>query len=348
MRNISALVFFALSIGSLEGKAKADHLQLPCDADMAASVGTGIFTGHTDTDHFGNISFERIQPTYLRLEGTLFNNCESYQPDEGEDGEGQGKLQRLTPHDRVSRHWFGRLNLYAAATPESTSLGFRYTPKTIPVLDDMGNPVLDDMGNPVTKTENTLTKADLQAGTDFSWGAGARLSIFDGAYFHLDAFFEAAGSFGWNGAHADTVVAHALDADIDVTRVVQDNATLTYRWRMENAGLTIGFPLRPAAVAKNRLTPFLSAGYTWLRADVDVALNEGITHDLVALGVDPTLITKRRTISKGSLTGIVGARLDFNDRWSIETSAMFAKTDSTTVYWFTGSAVLHFDYPWRR
>ena len=343
MRNISALLTFALVASILEGKAKADHIQLPCDADMSASVGTGIFTGHTDTSNFGNISFERIQPTYLHLEATLFSNCESYQPPDDGDASTPGKVQRLSPHDRVTRHWLGRLNLYGSVTPETTSLGFSYTPKTL--TDDMGNPILDANGNP--KTENTLTKADLEAGTNFSWTAGARLSLFDGAYFHLDAFGEAAGSFGWNPARADTVIAHALELDIDVTNVVKDNATLRYRWNMENVGLTIGFPLRPAAVSKNRLTPFASVAYTWLKADVDVALTDSITHDLVALGVDPALITKRRTISKGSITGILGARLDFNDRWSLETSAMFAKTDQTTVYWFTGSAVLRFDFPWK-
>lgn len=319
--------------------AWADRIHMPCDKPVEASIGTGIFTGNSDTDAFGDIQFERIQPTFLRLELTAFSNCVK-ETDKDAD------LKPLGTHDKVTRWWLGSLSFYGSVTPESTQLAFKNEPKVVPVLDDDGNPVLDDMGNPVTKTENTLVKADLKAGTDFSGGFGARLSLIDARHFHVEAFGEVAGSFSWNPAYADTVVAHALELDIDVTKLTQDHAKLSYRWDMENVGLTIGFPLRPNTVSKNRLTPYLSLGYTWFNADVDLKLDEQVTHDLVALGVDVDKVTERRSIRKSSLTALVGARLDFNKTFSLEASAVFAKTDHTTIYWFSGSAVFRFDYPW--
>ena len=338
MRNIAVLLTFALSIAAWEAEARADRIQLPCDADMSVAVGTGIFTGHTDTESYGDIGFQRIQPTYLHFELSPFNNCETY------SAQDDPKAERLSPHNRVTRWWLGRLNLYGSITPETTDLSFRNTPG--PLLDKDGNPVLDGNGNP--RTENTLTKADLEAGANFSWGAGARLSLFDGSHIHVEAFAEAAGTFGWNGARADTVVAHALELDLYVTKLVQSEASIRYRWSMQNVGVTIGVPISPNTLSKNRLTPFVSAGYTRFSADVDLSLSKSISDELTALGVDVAKVTERRTLAKGSITGRVGARLDFNDRFSLETSAMFAKTDYTTVYWFTGSATLRFDFPWRR
>lgn len=344
MRITTAVLSFTLLIGIWEREAKADHIQLPCDADMSASLGTGIFTGHSDTSS-GDISFTRIQPAYLRLEGTLFGNCETYWTDD--DPDRPSKTKRLSPHDRVTRRWFGRLNLYGAITPETTSLGFKYTPKMNPVLDGNGNATYDDMGNPVTKAENSLIKASLEAGTDFSWGAGAKQSIFDGHYVHLDAYLEAAGSFGQNPAHPKFVGAHALDLDIDITDLVNQNATVGYSWRTWGFGATIGFPFRAEFLSNLRLTPFLSAGYTNLRADVIVKLNEQATSALQSFGVNPELLSKPRTVSKSTPSGIIGLRLDFNDRVSAEAEGSYAQTHYTTAYWFTGSVMIHFDYPWK-
>jgi len=334
MRMHAASLAFALVIVT-GASARADRIHMPCDAPIAASIGTGVFTGDSDTDAFGSIKFERIQPTFGRLQLTLFNNCEAYTDTDAD--------AKPVTHDRVTRWWLGSLSFYGSIAPETTSLGFHNEPKV--KVDDMGNPVLDDMGNPVT--ENTVTKADLEAGTDFSGGFGARLSLIDANHFHVEAFGEVAGTFGWNPARANTVVAHALELDIDVTRVVQDHAQLRYRWNMENVGLTIGVPLRPNTISKNRLTPFVSVGYTWFNADVDLKLDESVTHDLEALGVDVAKVTERRSLRKQSITGLLGARLDFNKSFSLETSAMFAKTDHTTVYWFSGEATFRFDWPWR-
>ena len=334
MRNLAALLAFVFVIAT-GAEARADRIHMPCDAPVAASLGTGIFTGDSDTDAFGDIKFERIQPTFARLQLTLFNNCEAY-TDEDAD------TKQRTTHDRVTRWWLGSLSFYGAIAPETTSLGFRNEPKQ--KVDDMGNPVVDDMGNPVT--ENTLTKADLEAGTDFSGGFGARLSLVDAKYFHLEAFAEIAGTFSWNPARANTVVAHALELDIDVTALAQEHAKLRYRWDMENVGVTIGFPLRPNTISKNRLTPFLSLGYTWFSADVELELDDSITRDLVNLGVDVAKVTERRSLRKSSPTGMLGARLDFNKSFSLEASAIFMKTDHTTVYWFSGEATFRFDWPW--
>lgn len=328
MRNLAALLAFVFVIAP-GAEARADRIHMPCDAPVAASIGTGIFTGDSDTDAFGDIKFERIQPTFGRLQLTLFNNCEAYT-----DEDSDTKLR--TTHDRVTRWWLGSLSFYGAIAPETTTLGFRNEPK-VKLLDDMGNPV----------TENTLTKADLEAGTDFSGGFGVRLSLIDARHFHVEAYGEIAGTFGWNPARANTVVAHALELDIDVTRVVQEHAKLRYKWDMENVGLTIGFPLRPNTISKNRLTPFVSLGYTWFNADVDLKLDDSITHDLEALGVDVEKVTERRSLRKSSPTGMLGARLDFNKSFSLETSAIFMKTDHTTVYWFSGEATFRFDWPWK-
>ncbi len=330
MRNRHGAAFLSLIFAVVLGEsaAQADRIHLPCDPDIAVSLGTGIFTGRTDTQDIGNIHFERIQPGYLRLEASVFQNCDDI------DGD----------HGKVTRHWLGRLNFYGSIAPEDTTLSFTHDPKTVPVLDDAGMQKYDSMGNPLTKTENTLVKADLDAGLDFSGGFGARLSLFDGEHFHVETFAEYATSFGWNPAHANTVVAHALENDLDVTRLVQDHTSLRYRWHMINTGVTIGVPLRPNTFAKNRLTPFVSIGYTWFKADIDLSLDENVTRSLEALNVNVDSITKRRTIAKDSVTFLGGARLDFNNDFSLESSMMFGKTSYTTVYWVSLSAIVRFDY----
>lgn len=339
MRNLVASLAFVFVIYAGTA-ARADRIHMPCDPPVAASLGTGVFTGHSNTDKYGDIDFERIQPTFLRLQLTLFNNCEAYTQEDTDQGTG---AKRLSTRDRVTRWWLGSLSFFGSIAPESTSLGFYNTPKQKIGAD--GNPVVDAMGRPVT--ENTLLKAKLNAGTDFSAGFGARLSLVDAKYFHLEAFGEWAGSFGWNPARADTVVAHALEINLDVTELVQEHARLRYRWRMEDVGLTLGFPIRPNTISRNRLTPFLSLGYTWFRADVDLKLDDAVTRPLEALNVDIAKITQRRTLDKSSPIGMLGARLDFNKNASVEASAIFMDTDHTTVYWFSGEATYRFDWPWR-
>jgi hypothetical protein len=338
MRKHAAILAFAI-VSAFGASARADRIHLPCDKPVAASVGSGIFTGNSDTDDFGDIKFERIQPLFARLELTLFSNCEPHTVVDGD-------LKPISTHDRVTRRWFGSLSFYGTITPETTTLSLHNEPKLIPVLDEDGNPVLDMDGNPVTKTENTLVRANLQAGTDVSGGFGARMSLIDAKHFHLEAYGEWAGSFGWNPARADTIVAHALELDIDVTKLAMDHASLSYRWDMENVGLTLGFPLQPNTASKNRLTPYLSLGYTWFNAEVDLDLDAKVTDDLTNLGVDVSKITQRRAIHKSSVTALIGARYDVNKVLSLESSMVFAKTEHTTIYWFSGSAIFRFDYPW--
>jgi hypothetical protein len=338
MRNITALVALTCIVGIAE-EARADRVHLPCDRDIALSVGTGMFNGRTRNAEYGDIEFERLQPTFLRLEGTLFENCAADDEDD---------------RPRVTRRWFGRLNFYGAVTPEISALGFENEPEQKvdrdgnPVwqVDADGNPVLDGSGNMIPVTENTLLKADLETDTDFSWGAGARLSIYDHPHFHLETFVEYTGTFGWNPASADTVIAHALELDLDVTRLVHDHADIRYRWGMLHYGATVAVPLRPNTVERNRLTPFLSFGRVRFRADVDLDLDDGITDDLENLGVDVASITERRTVEKSSWIAFIGARLDFSPRFSLEAGAAYWKTDSTTVGWFAGAATFRFDYPW--
>ncbi|GEM_PF-2906925 len=339
MRTCTMFLFAFIHAFLMGAEARADRIHLPCDKPVAASVGTGIFTGSSDTDDFGDIEFTRIQPTFLRLELTAFSNCEARTTRDAD-------LKPIGRHDKVTRWWLGSLSFYGSITPETTKLSLRNQPEIIPVLDENGDPVLDEDGNPVTKTENTLVRANLEAGTDFSGGLGARLSLIDAKYFHVEMYGEYAGSFGWNPARADTIVAHAIGLDIDVTGLARDHASLRYRWDMRNVGLTIAVPTRPNTISRNRLTPYASIGYTWFNASVDLDLDEDVTRDLTNLGVDVDKVTERRSIRKSSVAALIGARLDFNKTFSLETSAIFAKTEHTTIYWFTGSAVFRFDYPW--
>lgn len=341
MRILTTLIAFACIIGMSE-EARGDRVHLPCDADLAGSIGTGMFNGRSRNSQYGDIEFERIQPTFLRLEATLFENCKADGADDDDRPE-------------VTRRWFGRLNVYGAFTPEFSTLGFENKPKQkidadgLPVwqTDSMGNPVLDGDGNMIPVTANTLLKAELETDTDFSWGVGARMSIYDHPHFHLETFVEYTGTFGWNPANAKTVVAHALELDIDVTNLVREHADLRYRWGMMNAGVTIAVPLRPNTIDRNRVTPFLSFGRMWFRAEVDLDLDEEVTRDLENLNVNVDAITERRTVAKSSWLAIIGARLDFNSRFSLEAGAAFWKTDYTTVGWFAGSATFRFDYPWK-
>ena len=342
MRNLTTLIAFTFIIGMAED-ARADRVHLPCDADMAGSIGAGMFNGRTHNSQYGDIDFERIQPTFLRLEGTIFENCKA--DDDGDEDD----------HPQVTRRWFGRLNVYGSITPEFSSLGFENQPKQRvdadgnPVwqTDDMGNPIIDGDGNMIPVTQNTLLKAELETDTDFSWGVGARMSIYDHPHFHLETFAEYTGTFGWNPAKANTVVAHALELDIDVTKLVRDHADLRYRWGMVNTGVTIAVPLRPNTIDRNRVTPFISFGRLWFKAEVDLDLDDEVTEDLENLGVNVASVTERRSVVKSSWLAIIGARLDFNSRFSLEAGAAFWKSDSTTVGWFAGSATFRFDYPWK-
>lgn len=338
MRNTTILIAFTCIIG-MAAEARADRVHLPCDADLGGSIGTGMFNGRTRNSEYGDIEFSRIQPTFLRLEGTLFENCMADDED----------------RPRVTRRWFGRLNVYGSITPEFSTLGFENKPKQKvdgdgnPVwqTDGDGNPILDGDGNMVPATQNTLLKADLETDTDFSWGAGARLSIYDHPHFHLETFAEYTGTFGWNPAKANTVVAHALELDLDVTNLVREHADLRYRWGMTNVGVTVAVPLRPNTIDRNRVTPFVSFGRLWFKAQVDLDLDEEVSRDLENLGVNVDSVTERRTVEKSSWLAIIGARLDFNRTFSLEAGAAFWKSDSTAVGWFAGSATFRFDYPWK-
>lgn len=318
-----------------ETAARADSVHLPCDKPIAATVGTDGFIGKT-----GEISFTLIQPTYLRLETTFFRNCGGYNP----------KKHR---HD-VTRRWFGGLHLHGSITPEISSLGFEHKPVVardkdgdiIYRLDENGDPLLDADGHKVPKTENTLTKAELSTGMDLSYGAGLQLSVYDGDHFHIEAGLEYTSSFGRNKAYADTVVARAIELNLDITDLVNQHAEIGYDWHMIQIAATIGVPMRPMTVARHQFTPYLTLGYMWFNADIDVSLDERVTHDLEALHVNVVEITKKRVISKRSPTASIGARLDFNKKASLEASAMFGHAGSTTAYVFNGSFTYHFDYPW--
>lgn len=348
MRKSMAIVAIACVIGLTEG-ARADRIHLPCDADLGVSVGSGIFNGKTSSSRYGDIGFNRIQPAFLRLEGTVFGNCTE---EDRDDGDGDGAIER---GPKVSRRWFGRLNLYAALTLETTSLEFRdeprlkFTEEGEPVwrTDGDGNPLLDEAGNPVQATMNRLLAADLATGMDWSGGIGARLSVYDHPHFHLEVFGEYTSTFGWNPATADDAVVRVLESDLDITRQLKDLATLRYRWSMAHVGLTVAVPLRPNTVNRNRVTPFVSLGRMRFRADVDLNLDPSIVPSLEALSVNVESITEARRIEKESWLGFLGARLDFNRRFSIEAAAAFWKSDTTTVYWLSGAGTLRFDVPWK-
>ena len=307
--------------------AKADRIHLPCDPDTAVSIGTGAFLGHS-----GAVGFERVQPLYLRLELT------------------PPRFRTKCLKGRPSRRWFGRLNLYGSITLEDSNLSFEHAPdikrdadgNVVYQTDVNGDPILDADGQKIPRTEDTLTKVDLNAGRDWSGGLGARFSLYDGDHFHLEGFGEFTGSFGSNPARINVATVHVLELDLDETDTARRYAKLTYRWSMKHLGLTAGFPFRPRLLGRARLTPFVILGYMWFRADIDITLDQSFRDDLTRYGADPDKIAAPRTIDKESPTMSLGARLDFGRHASLEASSMFGFTRHTTAYFLSASFIIRF------
>jgi len=332
---VASSVLIALICAASERPAEADNFQLPCGKDFGVSVGTGTFIGDSDTSQ-GRIHFERTTPTFMTLEGRIFNAC-SFDPKSG--------------RRYLRRRWLTALTITGMFGPESTSLGFSQ-----PVLvqrdgagdviyqkDSDGNPVLDAEGNPVPATKNGLLRASVKAGIDWTGGLGAAASIYTGDHLVLMGFAQMAGTFGWNEARAETVTAHALELNLDVTDLVQQHAELSYKWYMVQTGLVVGFPVRPAPLAGLQFTPYIELGWIWFDAKIGMKLDDQVKHDLENLHVDTADLTKPRTISKSSPTVSVGADLAITDYLGLRFYGSFAHTQYTTAYVVQGSAVFRFD-----
>ena len=322
--------------------SRADSLRNVAYALLSGADGW-MFDGE---DALGQIGFSRIQPLYLRLETKLFDNCVDNEPADGP------KSARLTT-GRVSRSWFGRLDLYGDISRDFTRVELDHDPE--PKTDADGNvlyqhdaegkPILGDDGNPLPQTKNGLTKADLKA-SGYTWRVGGRLSVYDGPRLHVNVFGHLARGLGANHAEANTIVVHALNADLDVTRL-QSLATLSYDLNETSVGTTVGVSVRPSWLSNGRLTPFLSLGYAWISANVSMRLHPDLNDAITALGADPKAFTEPRTLDKSSLIGIFGGRFDLNDRISNHAAITYIRTERTTLYLFTARIEVRFDFPWK-
>ncbi|WKZ28566.1 MAG: hypothetical protein QY323_03425 [Patescibacteria group bacterium] len=327
MRTLLSVVFVALSLMLCARTVRADTFHLPCDPTAAISVGGGFFKGKTTADGVGDITFDRWMIGMPRLELTLLENC-------GRDSE---------DHPTVTRWWLGRLNVFGSIIPEQNSLTLRNTPKTIVVTDENGEPLLDTLGNPVTTTENTLVEAGLNGGTSYSYTLGARASLLDATHFHVESYVEYTSTFGWNGSDAGTVIAHVNGNDIDVSPWIDEFADVMYRYKMLSYGVTIGVPLRRNTLPNWRFTPFATAGRTHFSADVEARVDRTLLTTLEAFGVEPETITRRRSVTKKSWSGLGGVRADIRRNFSIEGSFSYGETEKTTIKVFMIMTTVRFD-----
>ena len=327
MRTPLFVVLVALSLMLCARTVRADTFHLPCDPTAAISVGGGVFKGKTSSDGVGDITFDRWMIGMPRLELTLLENC-------GRDSE---------DHPTVTRWWLGRLNVFGSVIPEQNSLTLRNTPKIIPAVDGDGNPIKDANGNPVTTTENTLVEAHLDGGNSRSYTLGGRVSLLDATHFHVESYVEYTSTFGWNASDAGTVVAHVNGNDVDVTHWVDEFADVVYRYKMLSYGVTIGVPLRRNTLPNWRFTPFATIGRMHFTADVEARVDHGFLGTLEALGVDAETITRRRSVTKKSWSGLGGVRADIRRNLSIEGSFSYGETEKTTIQVYMIMATWRFD-----
>ena len=315
--------------------AAADRIQQPCDKDLSLGLGIGSFSGRTS-----GIEFRREQMGVLRAEIKLTSDqCKG------------GKIKR-------KRSWFNRVNLYFSINPEESNLAYEQTPGI--VTDDMGNPVYQTVGNcdsaepdceyvrnengeKVPKTKDTLTRADLHAGKDWSAGIGLRVSIYDGPNFHLELFGEIGGSPLYSPAYIDSLSAHVLEIDLDVTAIGREHVDVRYRWWMYHAGLTLGVPIRTRRLANRPFIPYVMIGYIGFTAKIKAEVDDELRRDLEAVKAEVALIEEPRTIRKHSPTISLGARYDPSKYLTFEMNAMYGYTGSTTVFWYTVSGTVRFE-----
>lgn len=305
---LCAVFMCAIFIG--EGTVHADRIQLPDDLDVSLGAGSGGFFGTSS-----KADFERIQPTFFRLELTAFK-----QP---------------------KRRWFNRLNAYCSLTPEFAKISYKGE------LEDVT--LEDNNGEEYTVQEDGLERVDIKADMNASGGCGLRLSVYDHRRFHLDVFGEFATSLRPISTTPEAVVVSYAGLSIDVAKAIQNKADLSLDWRMLHAGITLGFPIPNWKGNKSlRLTPFIIAGYIDFKADISINLHPEFAKDLERFGIDGELIPEKKGIGVNNVTASVGARLDVGKRHVLETAGSFFFTRSgTRVYWATLSYSIRFDYPWR-
>ncbi len=325
----AVLTVLCLSLAARSSKADS-FFHLPCDPDGGLSVGGGLFKGHTRSSGVGNIGLDRIMIGMPRLELTLFENC------------GHGARDR----PEVNRWWLGRVNVFGSIVPEEARLRLRNHPEVLYVLDENGERILDENGDPLTKTEDTLLVADVQDLHATTYAVGARASLVDARHFHVEAFYERTGTFGWREAETLAVTAYVNGANFEATSLVRTFADVMYRFTSDTYGLTIGVPInKPNTASRLRVTPFLTLGRLRLKADVEARIDPKIVSILGAFGADTETITRRRTVEKSSWSGNAGARLDVNDNLSFETSFTYGRTEHTSLYKATLSATIRFSLP---
>lgn len=302
-------VFAAISLSVVlmyAGAAKADRIQLPDDPDITLSIGSGGFFGKSK-----KVGFERIQPTFLRLEAAVFK--------------------------APKRRWFNRMNAFCAVSPEFANISYKGQLKQISVEDEDGETY--------EVQEDGLKRADLSANMNGSGGCGFRVSIYDHPRFHLDVFGEFARSFRSIPTNPDVVLVSWSGLELNVADLARENADIRLNWYMGHAGFTFGMPMRPWKNHQNlRLTPFLIAGFLHFNADININVDPEFIKTLENLGIDPEIIPKQKGIDINNVTASVGARLDIGLNHALETTGSFFFTRAgTRVYWATFSYSLRFD-----
>lgn len=312
MRKLLFVVFLALSLISVARPVRADSFfHLPCDPDAGLSISGGVFRGRTHASGVGNITFQRLMIGMPRLELTILENC------------GRNDLDR----PRVTRWWLGRVNVFGSLVPEQAHL----------TLDNRKGS---------TGNKNTLAQASIDGGLSYSYNLGARASLVDATHFHVEAYYEQTGTFGWNEAEPESVIAKVNGFELDVTSLVQEHARVVYRFTSRSYGLTIGVPINKSnTTSRRRVTPFVTFGRMQIEADVEARVNPDFVSTLRTLGVDPDDVAKRRGVSKSSWSGNGGARLDLNRNLSFEASLAYGKTESTAIYVGMLTMTLRFGLP---
>lgn len=291
------------------GAAEADRIHLIDDPDITIGIGSGGFFGKSK-----KVNFERVQPTFLRLEATLFRSPQ--------------------------RRWFNRMNAFCSISPEFANISYKGRLKQVEVEDEDGTVY--------EVQEDGLKRADLSANINGSGGCGMRLTIFENSRFHLDTFAEFASAFRTIATDPEVVLVSWSGLELNVADIASENADLSLDWYMGHAGLTFAMPLRPWKNHQNlRLTPFLIAGFLHFDAAIKIKLQDKFMEQLEGLGVDEDIIPDKQGIDINNVTASVGARLDIGRHHALETTGSFFFTRAgTRVYWATFSYSVRFDNFW--
>lgn len=236
------------------------------------------------------------------------------------------RIQPITLHLEIGllrtteRRWFNRLNLYGSASYELTNLSFH---------------------NTLGPMDTGMLTGRFSGDSNWSGGAGLRLSVYDSPHFHMDLFGEYSGSFSDAGTSVDSFVVRVNGSDLELAYAVKDHVRIMNGWHMTHFGATFGFPLRRRSMG--RVTPFFSVGYLLFESGVHITLDQTL-QDLVTSLMIQDKVPTYKNVYEETFSGAIGCRLDLGDNNALEANGAFIRTPSgTSAYWVTGSYTLRFD-----